>query len=78
LIPKFYFPGGRAASALELKSHEENLNRIFDKGAITDLKPLLSQIMKIPTIFKDMVATRIKKTHPTAFVGDKLLKAGFV
>jgi hypothetical protein len=33
--------------------------------------------MKIPTIFKEMLATRIKKTHASAYVADKLTKAGF-
>jgi hypothetical protein len=34
-------------------------------------------VLKIPTIFKEMLATRIKKTHPTAFAADKLTKVGF-
>jgi hypothetical protein len=34
--------------------------------------------MKIPTIFKEMVATRIKKTHPNAFAGESLTKVGFI
>lgn len=57
---------------------EEAINKVFDKGSITDLKQLCMQVLKIPTIFKEMLATRIKKTHPTAFQSDKLTKAGFL
>lgn len=78
MIPKFYFPNGRSTVAQELKTHEENVNKIFEKGPISDLKAVLGQVMQIPTIFKDMVGTRIKKTHPSAYQGDKLTKAGFL
>jgi hypothetical protein len=50
---------------------------VFEKGPISDLKLLCSQVLKIPTIFKEMLAARIKKTHPTAYQADKLTKTGF-
>jgi hypothetical protein len=51
---------------------------VFEKGPISDLKLLCTQVLKIPTIFKEMLGTRIKKTHPTAYQTDKLTKAGFL
>jgi hypothetical protein len=50
---------------------------VFEKGPVSDLKLLCSQVLKIPTIFKEMLAVRIKKTHQTAYQSDKLTKTGF-
>jgi len=52
---------------METKSQEEAINKAFEKGPISDLKPLCNSVLKIPAIFKEMIQTRIKKLHPTAF-----------
>jgi uncharacterized protein YecA (UPF0149 family) len=65
-VPKFYFPHGRAVTSVEQKSFEDNLAKVFEKGSISDLKPVCALLLKIPTIFKEMLFTRIKLTHPTS------------
>lgn len=65
-------------TALEIKTHDENMLAVFAKGSITDLKPLLTQVLKIPSIFKEMFSARIKQTHPTAYAGESLSKVGFL
>lgn len=67
MVPKFYFAGGKPLSTAESKLQEEAINKVFDKGPISDLKMLCSQVLKIPVIFKEMLAARIKKSHPVAF-----------
>ena len=34
MIPKFFFSGGRTTAPNEIKQHEENLNKVFEKGPI--------------------------------------------
>lgn len=77
IIPKFYFAERKPVSSEEQSNQEHNINQIFEKGPITDLKQLCSNVLKIPNIFSTMLATRIQLTHASAYTADKLSKAGF-
>jgi len=51
---------------------DDLIGKAFEKGPITDLGSLCTDVLQIPKIFKSMLKDRIQRTHATAYVGDKL------
>ena len=59
-------------SEKDLKAFENLVNKQFERGPVSDLAVICTEILQIPKIFKSMLKDRIQKTHPTAITGDKL------
>ena len=66
-MPNFYFPNGKPIPASTTKEFNDTVEKVFGPASANktftakDFEPVISEIFKIPKIFRDMLHLRISK-----------------